>query len=69
LRVISRDSLNLREQVFNLYGLLTGSIPYSVNVQLSILKTIKGNIHDYGDLFTFDDRKIGQIMITPDKKI
>ena len=42
LRVISRDSLNLREQTINLYGLLTGS--YSVSVQLSILKSIMYHI-------------------------
>ena len=68
LRVISRNSLNLREQAINLYGFLTGSTLYSVNVQLSILKSIKDNIEDYSNLFTFDSNTIGQIMITPDQK-
>ena len=68
LRVISRDSLNLREQTINLYGLLTGSPPFSVNVQLNILKTIRDNIKDYGNIFRYDGNTIGQIMITPDKK-
>ena len=68
LRVISRDSLNLREQTINLYGLLTGSPPFSVNVQLNVLKTIRDNIKDYGNIFRYDGNTIGQIMITPDKK-
>ena len=68
LRVISRDSLNLREQTINLYGLLTGSQPFSVNVQLNVLKTIRDNIKDYDDIFRYDGNTIGQIMITPDKK-
>ena len=68
LRIISRDSLNLREQTINLYGLLTGSPPFSVNVQLNVLKTIRDNIKDYDDIFRYDGNTIGQIMITPDKK-
>uniref|UniRef100_A0A6C0CD60 Uncharacterized protein n=1 Tax=viral metagenome TaxID=1070528 RepID=A0A6C0CD60_9ZZZZ len=68
LRVISRDSLNLREQTINLYGLLTGAPPFSVNVQLHILKTVRDNIKGYGDIFRYDGNTIGQIMITPDKK-
>ena len=68
LRVISRDSLNLREQTINLYGLLTGAPPFSVNVQLNVLKTIRDNIKDYDDIFRYDGNTIGQIMITPDKK-
>ena len=51
-----------------MYGLLTGSPPFSVNVQLNTLKTIRDNIKDYDDIFRYDGNTIGQIMITPDKK-
>jgi hypothetical protein len=57
LRVISNGGLNLRDQVKNLYGLLTGSGNYNVQGQLIILKTIKDKIEDYNNLFTFDNKK------------
>ncbi len=68
LRVICRHSLNLKEQALHLYGLLTGSYSYSVNSQLSMLKSIRDNIEDYGNIFTFDEQTVGQLKMTPDQK-
>ena len=60
LRIVAEGSLNIKEQSLCLYGLLTGSGPFNVKRQLSILKTIRSKIEVFNDSISFD----GQISWT-----
>lgn len=68
LRIVAEGSLNIKEQGLSLYGLLTGSGPFSVKRQLSILKAIRSKIDVFNESISFDGQTLGQIMITPDNK-
>ena len=61
------DQLTLNEQAIALYGLLTGSFIFSVNIQLSLLKTIYSGLSEDSYLI-FDEKQLSQILMTPDSR-
>jgi hypothetical protein len=70
LDIVGEGSLTISDKCLQLYGLLTGSEPFNVEKQLSLLKAIDSNLRDLdiSDDIKFDNKQISQLIMTPDKK-
>ena len=70
LDIVGEGSLTISDKCLQLYGLLTGSEPFNVEKQLSLLKTINSKLGelDESDDIKFDGKQISQLIMTPDNK-
>ena len=70
LDIVGEGSLTFSDKCLQLYGLLTGSEPFNVEKQLSLLKTINSKLGelDESDDIKFNGKQISQLIMTPDNK-